>query len=466
MQKFPTRATVMGLGRFGGGIGVTRFLATGGTKVLVTDLEAAEDLGDSIAKIQDLIDSGRVELRLGGHDERDFVNTDLVVANAAVPRPWENGYLLAAERVGVPITTEIAMMIQRLPAHTRARTVAITGTAGKSTTTTMVHHALRTLAEPRGQRAVIGGNIGISLLEAADRIDPQTYLILELSSAQLYWIERVRRTLGAPSGFAPRVAVVTNIAANHIDWHGSFDHYRDAKRDLIRFQLPGDTCVLGETVWDWRTSSKATAVRVDPAAFPGDLKLPGEHNRFNAAAALEAVAALMPDADRDRIRQAIAEFPGLSHRLQLVAEATPTTGARGPAVRFYNDSKSTTPDSCLKALEALEAMPGMQRRRIHLIAGGYDKGSDLSPIARLGPELGGLYAIGATGPRIVSLAGGAGPRIADCGTLEHAVRTALTCLQPGDCLLLSPGCASWDQYVNFEARGDEFVALVSKAVSQ
>lgn len=462
MQTFPKRATVMGLGRFGGGIGVTRFLASGGSKVLVTDIEAAEELGDSVAKIQDLIDSGLVELRLGGHDERDFVHTDLVVANAAVPRPWDNGYLLAAERAGVPVTTEIAMMIERLPAHTRERTVAITGSAGKSTTTTMVHHALRVLGEPSGLRAVLGGNIGISLLETAHRLDSQTFVVLELSSAQLYWMERVRKAAGRPQGFSPKVAVVTNISPNHIDWHGSFDHYRDAKRDLIRFQSPADTCVLGDSVWDWRGSTQASPVRIDPAAFPGHIKLPGDHNRLNAAAALAAVMAIMPGADPDAVRRAIAEFPGLAHRLQLVAQAPLRPGA--DPVMFYNDSKSTTPDSCLKAIEALEAMPGMRRGRIHLIAGGYDKGSDLTPVARLASDLGGLYAIGATGPRIVSIAGGASGRVSDCGTLEHAIHTALPHLQPGDCLLLSPACASWDQYVNFEARGDEFVALVNKAV--
>jgi UDP-N-acetylmuramoylalanine--D-glutamate ligase len=451
----------MGLGRFGGGIGVTRYLASRGVRVLVTDLDPAEKLAEPLERIGDLIASGAVSLRLGGHDQRDFVDTDLVIANAAVPRPWDNPFLKAATAAGVPIDTEIGMTIDRLPPHCRPRTVGITGSAGKSTTTAMIHSALATLAAERGGKAVLGGNIGISLLEDAAAIDERTFVVLELSSAQLHWINHGRTRRALP-GWSPGVAVVTNVVENHLDWHGTFQHYRASKQLLVTSQHPGDACILGPGVRDWAALTPALATIVDASA-PGTFsKIPGEHNRFNAAAAALAVLALIPDADPARIRRLVGDFGGLPHRLQLAAELTLAPGAQ--PVRCFNDSKSTTPDSSLKAIDALLSIPGVDRSRIHLIAGGYDKGSDLTPLAQAGATLGGIYAIGVTGPRILALAGGPSESRVECQTLARAVHAALARVRPGDCLLLSPGCASWDQYVNYEARGDEFVALVRKAV--
>lgn len=458
------RITVMGLGRFGGGIGVTRFLASQGADVLVTDLDPEAELADSVAKIQDLIDAGTVALRLGGHNVADFTTCDLVVANAAVPKPWDNRFIRAAEAAGIPITTEITLMLERVPSHVRARTIAITGSVGKSTTTAMIHHALSAAAANRNERVLLGGNIGGSLLEQAAEVDDRTWLILELSSAQLYWIDRV---LG--DKWNPHVALVTNIAENHTDWHGSFDHYSASKQNLLKHLTERDHAILGETVWAWRGLTKAAAQRIDPAAFTRPLKLPGDHNRVNAAAAFAAILAAAPEIDRGIIEKAIADFPGLAHRLQLVAE-TPLPahrGAGGPPARFYNDSKSTTPDSALKAIEAVASAPGSSRRVIHLIAGGHDKGSDLTPIARAARELAGLYTIGVTGPKIAEAAmsqPGARDTVFHCETLDKAVARAITRMKPGDALLFSPGCASWDQYTNFEERGEEFIALVREVM--
>lgn len=456
------RVTVMGLGRFGGGIGVTRWLASQGADVLVTDRDPATDLADSIHRIKDLVDKGSVTLRLGEHNVSDFTACDLVVASAAVPKPWDNRFLRAAEGASIPITTEISLALEQLLRRGCTRTVGITGSAGKSTTTAMIHHALQTALPDRTDgrsKVVLGGNIGGSLLEAIDSIDADTRVVLELSSAQLYWLGRTMHT-----PWSPRVAVVTNLSPNHLDWHGALDHYRSSKQELLKHQRPGDTAVLGPGVWDWRTLTPARAIEVDPASFPLPIKLPGEHNRFNAAAALEACAALEPALDRSALARAIAAFGGLAHRLQLVAEAALPNG--GPPVRYYNDSKSTTPESALKAVEAVAAAPGGRLGAIHLIAGGYDKGSDLAPIARLAPELAGLYTLGATGPALATLAGGEVRGAFSCATLAAAFDRARSRLRPGDVLLLSPGCASWDQYVNFEARGDEFVALVHAAVER
>lgn len=468
------RVTVMGLGRFGGGIGVTRYLCANGADVLVTDLDPPDKLKDSIARIQPLIDKGQVTLRLGEHNVADFTTPDLIVANAAVSKPWDNRFLRAAEAANIPITTEISLTISELRARGVTSTIAITGSAGKSTTTAMIHHALVSASEISNLKSQIlmGGNIGGSLLEALDAIGPHTTVILELSSAMLYWLERT-----LTPKWSPHVALITNISPNHIDWHGDIDHYAASKRHLIEHQTPDDFAILGAPIWDLRTHTRAKAIRFEAADFTGDLALPGDHNRTNAAGALAACLGISrhpvvgsgvsrhsvagSSSEEDSLRHAIASFTGLTHRLQLVAQ-TPDT----PPIRFYNDSKSTTPEATLKAVEALTATPGASLAHIHLIAGGYDKGSDLFPIANLAREgeggLGGLYTIGATGPAIAGAArrSAAVSSVFECQTLSRAVAAAFDRLLPGDCLLLSPGCASWDQYVNFESRGQEFIALV------
>lgn len=457
------KVTVMGLGRFGGGIGVTRWLCQQGADVLVTDKDPAADLADSVARIQDLVSAGQVTLRLGEHNVSDFTACDLVIANAAVPKPWENRFLRAASAASVPVTTEIALAINALRARGVSRTIGITGSVGKSTTTAMIHHALSTTLGPSGTQVLLGGNIGGSLLTQLADITSNTIVVLELSSAMLHWLEE-----GLVPKWSPHVAVATNISPNHLDWHGEFDHYAASKQHLLRHQSSADFAVLGSTVWSWREMTPANAVQIIAEKFEGELALPGEHNRENAAAALLACTAIAPDANPAALAQAIRTYPGLAHRLQRVAEWNPVPNAR--PIRFYNDSKSTTPESALKGVQAIAAMPGGGLAKCHLIAGGHDKGSDLSPIARLAGELGGLYTIGATGPTIAATARSLGlegaSRVHECATLTNAVRVAISKLSPGDVLLLSPGCASWDQYVNFEARGDEFVALVLTAIRE
>jgi UDP-N-acetylmuramoylalanine--D-glutamate ligase len=415
--------TVMGLGRFGGGVGVTRWLCSQGAHVLVTDVQPAEKLIEPLAGIRDLVDAGQVMLRLGEHRREDFATScDLVVANPAVPTPWENPNLNAARKAGVPITTEIRLLTERI---NRDRTIGVTGSAGKSTTTAMIHHILI----KAGHRAHLGGNIGGSLLNSLNEIDHDDWIVLELSSAMLYWLGE---GVGYPQarGWSPHVAVITNINPNHIDWHGSFEHYERSKRNIFQFQRPGDCQVRGDEQG------------ANVSQF--ELKVPGRHNRINAATATAAVHKAV-DLSIDAAARLVADFPGLPHRLHLAAEID--------GLRFFNDSKSTTPESTLLAVRAFD-----DPSEVHLIAGGYDKGSDLAPIAALASTLGGLYTIGSTGKAI---AGAAPDGIAEfCDTLACAVDLALARMKPGDALLLSPGCASWDQFTNYEERGETFVKLV------
>lgn len=422
----------MGLGHFGGGAGAARWFAARGADVLATDLSAPEKLGDALALLTDLVERGAIRLRLGEHNVSDFTDTDLVVANPAVPRPWENRFLRSAEAAGVPVTTEIALVAERLP--DRSRVLGVTGSAGKSTTAAMIDHVLR----EAGRSVVFGGNIGGSLLPALSGISRETFIVLELSSAMLHW-------LGA---WSPGVAVVTNFASNHLDWHGSLEHYRVSKQRILGDQRPGDGAALGPGVAEWATQSGVRRFELSEQDRLRNLAIPGEHNERNAALALAGARLLDSSLDLSRSEESLRGFRGLPHRLELVAE-------RG-GVRFFNDSKSTTPESTVLAARAF-GESGL--RRVHLIAGGYDKGASLSPIARLAEELGGLYTIGATGP---ALAADAGAGAEFRGDLASAVALAMSRLREGDILLLSPGCASWDQFVNYEERGNLFRELVAE----
>ncbi|MHC5115409.1 MAG: Mur ligase family protein [Planctomycetota bacterium] len=410
MEPRGKRVTVMGLGRFGGGLGVTRWLAEHGAEVLVTDAAEPASLAESTDALADLLAEGRVRLRLGEHVERDFTESDAVVVSPAVKRPWENPWLAAAERAGVTLTTEIGLLVERLD---RARVIGVTGTAGKSTTAAMIHHLLGR----SGVRSHLGGNIGGTLLPALGEIGARDWVVLELSSFMLHWLP----------GWSPHVAVLTNLAPNHLDWHGTFEHYAASKQQIFRDQGPDDRGVRGDEV-------------LGAGTLP--LRVPGPHNQRNGHVAIAAARHVIDLAPEEAAAR-LADFPGLPHRLELVGDDDDDR-------RWYNDSKSTTPEATVLAVAAFD-----EPQRVHLIAGGYDKGSDLSPIAALTERIAGLYAIGATGAELV--AGSADPdRARSCDTLDRAVATARDRMAPGDVLLLSPGCASWDQFTNYEERGDAF----------
>ncbi|MFO0874965.1 MAG: UDP-N-acetylmuramoyl-L-alanine--D-glutamate ligase [Phycisphaerales bacterium] len=457
MDEFSGKTVlVMGLGRFGGGLGVTRWLCGRGATVVLTDLAGQSELGEPLAGLRDLVESGRLVLRLGGHDERDFATADLVVANPAVPSPWTSPFLAAAARAGRPITTEIRLAVERLD---RERVIGITGTAGKSTTSAMTAHILAAL----GRRVRLGGNIGGSLLNDVEPIAADELVVLELSSFMLHWLgERAgalaagspssgRRPVDASSGWSPHWAAITNIAPNHLDWHGSFEHYRESKLNILRDQRRGDLALVGDGDPEIPREIGAPAtttlrpIDLEIAALDVPLRVPGAHNRANARLAVALAIATTGCSPRDAA-DALHDFAGLPHRLELVVDVD--------GRRVYNDSKSTTPDATLRAIGAFE-----DPSRLHLIAGGYDKGADLAPIAAVADRLGGLYTIGATGR---ALAGTRPDRHFE--TLDRAVEAALARLSRGDVLLLSPGCASWDQFINYEKRGERFAALVKRAM--
>ncbi len=441
MNLADRRVVVMGLGRFGGGVGVTRFLASRGARVLVTDTAPAERLQRSIAQLGDTA----VELRLGEHRLEDFATADLIVVNPAVDQRG-NPYLAAARQAGVPTTSEIRLLTAHLP--NRRNVIGVTGSAGKSTTTAMIGHILRKLIEAptapqasQGPRVYVGGNLGGSLLPQVDAMTPDDWVVLELSS---FMLEDM-----APDRWSPGIAVITNLAPNHLDRHGSMEAYRSAKQRLLDFQDSEDAAVLGPGMRDvFEPKTKlGTHMREAPAAAVVPLLVPGNHNATNAWLAVNVCSEL--GLGTYECWEALADFAGLPHRLQMVAEHS--------AVRYYNDSKATTPEAAMLALRAFDA--GIA----HIILGGSDKGSDFSDLAKLArTHAAGIYTIGLMGDAIVAAcetAQGTAP-IYRCGTLESAMVSITAHHRRGEVVLLSPACASFDQFENYEQRGSHFAELV------
>ncbi len=459
------RVTVMGLGLFGGGAGAVRYLAERGARVTVTDLKPAGDLAPSIHELMHL----PVTYVLGRHREEDFTDADMVVVNPAV-KP-DNPLVRLARHSGARVTYEINLFFG-IARERELPVIGVTGTAGKSTTTALLGEMIRA-AHPK---ALVGGNIGGSLLDAAEAAAPGTPCVVELSSFQLHSLVHEK--------LSPEVAVVTNLAPNHMDWHGSFKSYERDKRSILRFQDETGTAVLNhddERVRSWRKKVHGAIVYTSMRGAPDsaaaacvyfadggfmvrdesgerrvadrdDLRLPGDHNAANVLSALGG--ALMFEGALESARESMRAFGGLPHRLEFVGEAN--------GVRFYNDSKATTPEAAILALKSFV-------EPVTIIAGGYDKGVSLQDLGReIAACARRAVCLGDTGPRIhddIRLCREAGAGRCEsvmAPGLDSAVKKAASGALPGEVVLLSPGCASWGMFKNYEDRGERFRALVHR----
>jgi UDP-N-acetylmuramoylalanine--D-glutamate ligase len=447
------RATVMGLGSFGGGEGAVRFLAERGARVTVTDLKSADALGAVVSRVAAL---PGVTLHLGAHDPADFRDSNLLVVNPAVPRG--HPLLRHAIDAGVRFTSEMNLFWML----NRSRTIGVTGSNGKSTTTTLIHDMLQAAGFP----ARIGGNIGRSLLPEVGNIGTSDWSVLELSSFQLADLDHLR--------CSPEIAVVTNFAPNHQDRHASLDEYRAAKQTILRWQSPDDVAILNADDPDvarWRVlgrrltfGGRGTDAQLDGSSIivrcngqtvelplAASQSLTGHHNAANVAAA--ALAALAAGADCDAIRAGIHDFRGLPHRLEFLVEH------RGRL--FYNDSKSTSPEAAIAALDAVGALG-----RIVLLAGGADKHVDLSRLAgAIRERVAAVALIGETAPqleRLVQAGQGKQPALHRAASLREAFDWAIQQSAPGDVILLSPGCASLDWFASYDDRGRQFAKLAQE----
>ncbi|MGD9696849.1 MAG: UDP-N-acetylmuramoyl-L-alanine--D-glutamate ligase [Thermoleophilia bacterium] len=427
------RALVVGLGR--SGRAAAALLRRRGWEVIAVDAGAVE--------APDLAAAG-VEVRAPWN--APVPGVDLVVKSPGVPGGVPP--VVAARAAGAPVWSEIELAARELPNPL----AGVTGTNGKTTTTELVAHLIRAA----GRAAVACGNQGTPLAGLVDEADPAAWLVVECSSFQLEDID----------AFHPRAAALLNLAPDHIDRHGSFEAYRDAKLRLFERQEPGDLAILPAGL---DATGRAPARRVvDGPREPGavawaggglhvdglglvagwdDIPLRGRHNRQNAmtAAAIAAHAGLGAAA----LAEGLATFAPVPHRLEPVG--------RAGGVLFVNDSKATNPDA---AVAALDAYP----RGVHLIAGGRAKGTPFGPFARAAKgAVVRMYAIGDAGPEIAAAMEAEGIATERPGTLDAAVASAASRAREGEVVLLAPACASFDQFSSYEERGEAFRAAARAA---
>jgi UDP-N-acetylmuramoylalanine--D-glutamate ligase len=362
------------------------------------------------------VEVARADQRLG--NDADLALLDGVGVLVKSPGvPGDASLVTAAQERGVPVWSEIELASRLLPNPV----LGVTGTNGKTTTAEWLGFMLG---------APVAGNVGRALSALDGELEPEQLVVVELSSFQLEDVHE----------FRPRIAVLLNLEPDHLDRHGSFDAYRAAKLQIFENQTGADTAVVPNDL-----DHKVRARRVEFSAddpLPAEPSLRGRHNRENAAAATAAARAA--GATDDEIARGLREFKGVPHRLEVVAE-------RG-GIRYVNDSKATNVAAALRALAAYEDEP------VRLILGGSRKGEDFAPLAAgLGPNVGAVYVIGETADELARVI----PDTIRAGDLATAVERAAAAAQPGEVVLLSPACASYDQFRDFEERGEEFKRLVA-----
>jgi UDP-N-acetylmuramoylalanine--D-glutamate ligase len=358
----------------------------------------------------------RADRELGNDGELSLLDgIELLVKSPGVP--GEAPLVAEARRHAVQVWSEVELASRLLPNPI----LGVTGTNGKTTTAEWLGFILD---------APVAGNVGRALSELDGEVEPDRLVVCELSSFQLEDIVE----------FSPRIAVLLNLEPDHLDRHGSFEAYRDAKLRIFANQSGDDTAVVPRGFEHEMRSRRIEFAADDP--LPAEPSLRGTHNRENGAAA--TAAARVAGASDEQIARGLREFKGVPHRLELVAE-------RG-GVTYVNDSKATNVAAALRALAAYEDAP------VRLILGGSRKGEDFAPLAAaLGPNISAVYVIGETADELAR----AIPDTVRAGDLAAAVERAAAAAQPGEVVLLSPACASYDQFRDFEERGEEFKRLVA-----
>ena len=441
------KVLVVGLGK--SGLAAALYLRRQGAQVTVSDVRSADALAKDIPA---LIEEG-IAVEAGGHGLLTFRRQDLIVVSPGVP--LDTPELIQVQKFGLPIIGELELAAHYL----RGKVLAITGSNGKTTTTSLCGEILKAGKVP----VQVGGNIGVPVIALVEESREDGWSVLEVSSFQLE----------TTFEFHPQIAVILNITPDHLDRHGSFENYVAAKERIFARQTADDALVLNA---DDETAKRAAAraksrifwfsrssvvrqgafvhngivmfraseqAKAEPVLNVAEIPLKGAHNVENVLAAV--CAARLADVDAATIRTAVTNFHAVEHRLEFVVKLN--------GVDYYNDSKATNVDASMKAIEAF---PG----GIHLILGGKDKNSDYRQMRALIRErVKAVYTIGAAAEKIHTHVEGAAP-IVSAGTLDEAVARAAAAAQPGEIVLLAPACSSFDQFENYEQRGRVFKELV------
>ena len=445
------RVTIVGLGREG--VALAKFLARQGAKVSVSDIKGEEALGDRIDELANL----PINYLLGGHPE-ELLEADVIFVSPGVPQAIP--ILVEARRRGIPLSSETRLFFSLC----RAPIIGITGSSGKTTTTSLVGAIMRA----EGHRTFVGGNIGSPLMTFVEEIEPQDRVVMELSSFQLEVLDQ-----------SPHIAAILNLSPNHLDRHSSMNDYVAAKVNILRFQEKDDYAVLNADQQPTRELTKSCQGRVlffsrerelEQGAFlsqgevtarwegkdrkvchVSEIRLLGSHNLENvlAACAIATVAGVQLEA----MTGAITSFSGVEHRLQLVEKME--------GVRYYDDSIATSPDRTMAALDSFV-------EPVILLAGGREKHLPLEGLAEfIAEKVKSLILFGEAAPLLEQAVLEAhredtGDRVPiyRSSDLIEAVQIAARISQVGDIVLLSPACTSFDMYRDFAERGDHFKALV------
>ncbi len=419
----------MGLGLLGRGVGDAQYLAECGAKLIVTDLKSREQLAESLEQLKDF---KNIQYTLGEHRLEDFNNRDLILKAAGVP--LDSLYIAEAKKNGIPVrmSADLFAEISSIPV------IGVTGTRGKSTVTHMVHAILKEAERP----VLLGGNVrGVSNLQLLHTATPEHIAVLELDSWQLQgWGE---------AKMSPKIAVFTTFYPDHLNYyHNNLDTYLADKANIFLYQKSEDTLVLGSQCAELVQKKYGSHIKskiVIPPELPSDwtLRIPGEHNRYDASLALAAARAI--GVSDDVSRRAIESFAGVPGRLELIREVN--------GIKIYNDTTSTTPEATLAALEAL----GTERTIV--IAGGTDKNLELSQLVSKLKEAKHIILLAGSGTERIR---GELPDAPIYDALEPAVQDAVACASAGDTILFSPAFTSFGMFKNEYDRGDQFTALVEK----
>jgi len=414
--------------------------------VSATETRSEGELGEVPAKLRE----AGVRLEFGGHTEKMFLGQDLVIPSPGVPA--DDVFLKLARSKGITVWSEIELAYRFL----EGKLIGITGSNGKTTTTTLLHHILKTGAVD----ACLAGNVGTPLIGEVEKMRAASVAVAELSSFQLEMIEK----------FRPNIGALLNLTPDHLDRHKTMEAYAAAKARIFQNQTELDAAILNaddaasakyapkkpQVFWFSRTKAvkQGACLRDDEIVVAhhgkedrvmksAEIPLAGGHNLENVLAAV--LMARLAGVDTETIAKAVKSFQGVEHRLEFVAEIG--------GVKYYNDSKATNVDATLKALDAF---PG----RILVVLGGKDKGSDYTALQRPLREKAILaLLIGAAAEKIESQIVGS-VAIERAGTVERAVEAASLAAKAGDVVVLAPACASFDQFQNYEERGRVFKELV------